>query len=129
MWELPVVSTYGLVESMRSEFTRVLRPLKGGTSGMATIQRAGTGAQRSTWITGETVAVHYEQHKTDGPQGIQIGVSGAPGYDVFIDGRLDTPLRPGDRIVVNGSIFRVDSANDLGNLTPIASYACMVVSE
>jgi hypothetical protein len=62
--------------------------------------------------------VHYEQKRTDGGVPLDLSVSGAPGYTVYFDGRLDTPVKDGDRILVNGLTLVVETVNEIGNLTP-----------
>jgi hypothetical protein len=120
---------FGLIERQRGLFANALKPLKGGTSGMAEIRRAVRTAGTRTWAAAnppEMVAVHYEQKRTDGGVPLDLSVSGAPGYTVFFDGRLATPVKDGDRILVNGLTLVVEMVNEIGNLTPIASVDCMV---
>ena len=121
--------TYGLVENMRTQFQRQLRPLKGGASGVATIQRANKGGQRGTWTTdAATVAVHYEQRRTDGGSELEAMPAGVPGYTVYVDGRLATPLKHGDRFIVNGMTLMVEQVDEVGNLTRNQSYTCAVAA-
>lgn len=107
------MSVMGLVESMRGEFRRALQPFKGGERGTATILRYPTFTD-----TGETVAIHYEQTRTaDG--GIHTySESGMPGYIVFLQDILETPLTSRDRLTVNGLTLGVIFGSYPGNLTP-----------
>jgi hypothetical protein len=105
-----------------------LRVFKGGATGVAEIRRmTGTAASRTWPSIAEFASVHYEQLRTEGGSGLEIGPSGQPGYKCYLDGVIDPPLKASDKLYVNGLIFSIKQVDEVGNNTPISSVICEVV--
>jgi len=108
----------GLMEDMRPQFARMLAVFKGG-SGVAEILR-----KSASWASAdpvETVAIHYELSRAEDGGIHSYSESGVPGYTVRFNGRLDTPVVSGDRLVIGGRTLEIVYGSYAGNLGPVDS--------
>jgi hypothetical protein len=103
---------------MRSEFARQLAVFKGG-SGVAEIRRKANNWAAAT--PAETVAVHYELSRAEDGGIHSYSESGVPGYTVRFNGRLETPVVSGDRLVIGGRTLEIVYGSYAGNLGPVDS--------
>lgn len=107
---------YGLIENMRPEFRRALRPLKGGTAGVAEILRASNAFASAS--PKEEVYVHLEQRRSDQGADLDLDLGNIPGMTFYIEGYVSPALVAGDVLKVSGVEYSIQQAPLTGNLTP-----------
>jgi hypothetical protein len=115
---------HGLIESMRTPFAQALAPFKGGRSGRAEILRAPTYVS-----TGEFVNVHYEPTIAQDTGIHSFSESGGPAYTLYLDGRLATPLKTGDKLKVRGITLEVEFGAFPANVGPVDSVPAVLRGE
>lgn len=122
------MSAYGLMESMKREFGVQLRVFKGGNSGNAELRRVVVSGTTRTWpaaVPPEIVTVHWEALDAEGADALGIDLSGTTGRRFWFDTILETPLVPGDRVIVDDVVYTVERGSEPGNNSPNDSVAAV----
>ena len=112
----------GLMEAQRDLFADALRVFKGGTTGVAELRRTVTNGTARTWpasVPPELVDVHWEALDNDTANTLAIDITGTPGRTYWFDGRLETPLVEGDKIIVDDVTWQVTGHAQTGNNGPV----------